>query len=149
MSQKHNQRGAVVVSTGHHTHGLIELLAAPVRDQIELIYYPHPYQIETESGYDLVIVLSLDDLRNVIKFYDVKRCALPLIVHVDSPEVLHDMRHDILFPGVRVLKIPQVGLDAEPGVTLEVNLFAQVLDLLQNNREEERCTSQHNQESGR
>lgn len=132
MSPKRKQRGAVIVATEHHTHGLIELLATPVRDKLELVYYPHPYQIEAERGYDFVIVLSLDDLRNVIKFYDVKRFELPLIVHVDSPDRLQTIRHDLLFPGVHVLRIPQIGLDAEPGVTLEVNLFAKVLDLLQN-----------------
>jgi hypothetical protein len=45
---------------------------------------------------------------------------------------MNAIRHHALFPGVRVLPIPQVGLDAEPGVTLEVNLFAKVLDLLKN-----------------
>ncbi len=131
MTDKRKQRGGVIVSTHQHTHGLIELLAAPVREKIELVYYPHPYQIEAEHAYDFIIVLSLDDLRSVIKFYDVKRLPLPLIVHVDTPDALQHIRHNILFPGVRVLRIPQVGLDSEPGVTLEVNLFAKVLDMLQ------------------
>jgi hypothetical protein len=128
MTQR-RQRGAVIVTSGHHTHGLIELLANPVRDRIDLAYYSHPYEIETELNYDFVIVLSLDDLRSVIKFYDAKRLLLPVIVHVDSPETLSTIRHDRLFPGVRILPIPQVGLDAEPHITLEINLFAQVLEL--------------------
>jgi hypothetical protein len=75
-------------------------------------------------------VFSLDDLRSVIKFYDTKRCTLPLLVHVDSPDHLRGLQHDKLFPNVRILGIPQTPLDDEPGVTLEINLFARVLDLL-------------------
>ncbi len=130
MAENKKWRGAVVISDQRHSRGLIELLAAPVREQVDLNYYDHPYGIESDEAYDFVVAFSLDDLRSVIKFYDTKRCSLPLLVHVDSPDRLRGLQHDKLFPGIRILGIPQTPLDDEPGVTLEINLFARVLDML-------------------
>lgn len=130
MTEQQKRRGGVIVAPDHHTHGLIGLLATPVRDQLDLMFYHHPYQIDLDRRHDFIIVLSLHDLRTVIKFYDAKRCDLPLIVHIDSPEVIESTRYEILFPGVNIHPVGQAGLDVEPGVTLEVNTFAQILDLL-------------------
>jgi hypothetical protein len=130
MDETRKWRGGVVISDDRHSHGLIELLAAPVRDRIDLVYYDHPYNIETDPAFDFVIVFSLDNVRGVIKLYDSKRCSLPLLVHVDSPVVIRGLRHDRLYPGVRILPIPQAPLSDEPGVTLEINMFAQILELL-------------------
>jgi hypothetical protein len=123
-------RGGVVISDERHSRGLIELLAAPLRERIDLTYYGHPYGIETDPPFDFVIVFSLDDMRSVIKLYDSRRRALPLLVHVDSPANLQGLQHSRLFPGVRILAIPQALLSDEPGVTLEINLFARIFDLL-------------------
>ncbi len=128
--QKKKWRGGVVISDERHSRGLIELLAAPVRERIDLTYYDHPYGIETDPPYDFVVVFSLDNVRSVIKFYDSKRSPLPLLVHVDSPDNIRGIQHDRLFPGVRILAIPQTPLDDEPGVTLEINLFARIIELL-------------------
>jgi hypothetical protein len=130
MELSRKWRGSVVISDERHSRGLIELLAAPVRERIDLTYYDHPYGIETDPPYDFVIVFSLDNMRSVIKLYDSKRRALPLLVHVDSPANLQGLQHSRLFPGVRILAIPQAPLSDEPGVTLEINLFARILDLL-------------------
>jgi hypothetical protein len=130
MNETRKWRGGVVVSDDRHSHGLIELLAAPVRERIDLTYYDHPYSIETDPAFDFVVVFSLDHVRGVIKLYDSKRCPLPLLVHVDSPANLQGLKHDLLFPGVRILTIPQAPFSDEPGVTLEINMFARILDLL-------------------
>jgi hypothetical protein len=131
MTENKKWRGGVVISDERHSRGLIELLAAPVREQIDLVYYDHAYKIElADTSYDFVVVFSLDDLRHVIKFYDMKRVTLPLLVHVDNPDSLRGLQHDRLFPGVRILGIPQAPLDTEPGATLEINLFARIIDLL-------------------
>jgi hypothetical protein len=130
MELSRKWRGSVVISDERHSRGLIELLAAPVRERIDLTYYDHPYGIETDPPYDFVIVFSLDNMRSVIKLYDSKRRALPLLVHVDSPANLQGLQHSRLFPGVRILAIPQAPLSDEPGVTLEINLFARIFDLL-------------------
>jgi hypothetical protein len=130
MALTQKWRGGVVISDERHSRGLIELLAAPVRERINLTYYDHPYSIETDPAYDFVVVFSLDNVRSVIKLYDSKRRILPLLVHVDSPGNLQGLQHHRLFPGVRILAIPQVPLSDEPGVTLEINLFARILDLL-------------------
>lgn len=129
-------RGAVIVSDQRHSHGLIELLAAPVREQMNLNYYEHPYGIEIEENHDFVVVFSLEPLRGVIRFYDTRRCPVPLLVHVDSPDNLRGLQHDILFPGLRVLAIPQALFNDEPGVTLEINLFARVIELLRGPQDE-------------
>ena len=123
-------RGCVVISDERHSRGLIELLAAPVRERIDLTYYNHPYGIETDPPFDFVVVFSLDNLRSVIKLYDSKRRPVPLLVHVDNPANLYGLQHTRLFPGLRILAIPQATLSDEPGVTLEINLFARILDLL-------------------
>lgn len=131
MSENKKWRGGVVISNDRHSRGLIELLAAPVREQIDLAYYDHAYQVELENvQYDFIVAFSLDDLRSVIRFYDMKRQSLPLLVHVGSPDEMRGLQHDKLFPGLRILGIPQAPLDAEPGATLEINLFARVIDLL-------------------
>jgi hypothetical protein len=131
MTENRKWRGGVVISDERHSRGLIELLAAPVREQMDLAYYDHAYKIElNDSRYDFVVVFSLEDLRNVIRYYDMKRTALPLLVHVDSPDYLRGLRHDKLFPSVRVLEIPQAPLSTEPDATLEINLFARIIDLL-------------------
>jgi hypothetical protein len=132
MSENKKRVGGVILSEGHHTHGLIELLAFHVRDRVEIVYYPHPYQIETERPHDFIVVLSLEDLRNVVKFYDAKRWDVPLIAHIDDPARLRDVRHDLLFPGIQVVAIPQANISTEPGVTLEVSMFARILDVLDN-----------------
>jgi hypothetical protein len=130
MAETKKLQGGVIVADGHHTHGLIEMLAFHVRDRVEIAYYPHPYQIDLDHPHDFIVVLSLDDLRNVVKFYDAKRQDLPLIAHIDDPATLRRIRHDALFPGVKVVPIPQANLNAEPGVTLEVSMFANILNLL-------------------
>jgi aromatic ring-cleaving dioxygenase len=130
MAENKKWRGGVVISDERHSRGLIELLAAPVREQIDLTYYSHPYNVEIDPPHDFIVIFSLDDLRSVIRFYDTKRSTLPLLVHVASPDDLRDLHHDKLFPGVRILGIPQAPLDAEPGVTLEINLFARIIDML-------------------
>jgi hypothetical protein len=130
MEDTRKWRGGVVVSDDRHSRGLIELLAAPVRDQIELTYYDHPYGIETDPAFDFVIVFSLDNVRSVIKLYDSKRSLLPLLVHVDSPINIRGLEHARLFPGVQILAIPQALLSDEPGVTLEITLFERIFDLL-------------------
>jgi hypothetical protein len=130
MTEQRKRRGGVIIAPDHHTYGLIGLLATPVRDQLDLVFYHHPYQIDLDTPHDFIIVLSLNDLRTVIKFYDAKRLDLPLIVHIDAPEVVECTRYAILFPGVNIHPVAQVALDAEPGVTLQVNTFAQILDLL-------------------
>jgi hypothetical protein len=130
MNETRKWRGGVVISDERHSRGLIELLAAPVRERIELVYYNHPYGIETDPAFDFVVVFSLENVRGVIRLYDSRRCTLPLLVHVDSPTRLQGLDHGRLFPGVRILAIPQAPLTDEPGVTLEINMFARVLDLL-------------------
>jgi hypothetical protein len=130
MTDNAKWRGGVVVAGERHGRGLVELLAAPVREQMDLNYYDHPYGIELENAHDFVVVFSLDDLRSVIKLYDTKRSTLPLLVHVDSPDNLRGLKHDVLFPGIRILGIPQAPLDDEPGVTLELNVFARIIELL-------------------
>jgi hypothetical protein len=135
MDETRKWRGGVVVADDRHSHGLIELLAAPVRERIDLTYYDHPYGIETDLVFDFVIVFSLDNVRNVIKLYDSKRAPLPLLVHVDSPINIRGLQHDRLFPGVPILAIPQTPLRDEPGVTLEINLFARIFELLRDQGE--------------
>lgn len=130
MPKQAKWRGGVIIPPDHHTYGLIGLLTAPIRDQLELVYYHHAFQIDVEVYHDFVIVLSLEDLRTVIKHYDARRLNLPLIVHIDRPEIVQNLRYNVMFPGVLIHPVPQPALDAEHGVTLEVNSFVQIAEML-------------------
>jgi hypothetical protein len=130
MSDQKKPRGGVITSEAHHMHGVVQLLTFHLRNRLELVYYPHPNDIEVAEDYDFVIALSLDDLRAVIKHYDAKQHPVPLLLHIDEPETLHDLDYTRLFPRIEVAPIAQANLDAQPGVTLQLGLFSQIIERL-------------------
>jgi hypothetical protein len=128
MTQDRKPRGGVLTSGQDNNRGLIELLTFHLRERLELVYYDHANEIDTSVRHDFIVVFSLADLEAVVKFFDAKRQLIPLLVHIDEPEVLSGIRHDLLFPGIKILSTPQADLDSEPDVTLELSLFSQIVD---------------------
>ncbi|MBN1680747.1 MAG: hypothetical protein JW966_10670 [Anaerolineae bacterium] len=130
MSEERKLSGGVITSEDQHTHGVMELLTAPVRHRIVLAYYTHPNEIETDHGHDFIAVFSCKDLESVIKTFDARRLPLPLMVHVDDPFVLNRLRYDLLFPGVDVMLLGQARLSGVPDVTLELDLYDKLMQRL-------------------
>jgi hypothetical protein len=127
MAEDYNLSGGVIVPDNNSGRGIIHLLTHRMRRHVELVYYPHAYDIDLDRTHDFILLLSLDDLQRVIRFYDQKRRNLPLVIHVDTPDALIDIDHARLFPGVDVLPVAQAPLGATPDTTLELNLLAKII----------------------
>ncbi|NLF77291.1 MAG: hypothetical protein GX573_16465 [Chloroflexi bacterium] len=124
-------RGGVLLAADRDSHSIIALLTFHVREALDLVYYQHPSEINVENRYDFLVALSSDDLAALVHYYQMRAHALPLLVHIDQPEVLYQVQHEALFPGVEVLRIPQANLSQEPDVTLELRLLDKIIDRLQ------------------
>lgn len=130
MASKRKVRGGVVLSENPDAQGVIELLTHQVRDRLDLLYYLHPYDISLDEVHDCIMVLSLEDLKQVIRFYDGKRRPLPLLIHINDPDLLFATNHATLFPGVNIALVPQASLGAAPDVTLELTRFKRIIERL-------------------
>ena len=120
--------GGAVLSNGDRAYGMMELLTFHVRDRLDLVYYPHPYDIDVYASHDFIMVFSLKELREVVKFYTTHRQPIPLLVHVDALDVLHVMRHEYLFPGLKVLPIPRTLFgNGDPDVTLNLSVVNRII----------------------
>jgi hypothetical protein len=128
MSEKY--KGGVIVPNQRGAHGLMQLLMFHNREQIDLVYYSHPYDIEVEVGFHFLIVLSAESFERTVKFYDAKQKELPLLVHIDTPGALENYDHGRVYPGVEVMTIRQAAFDGNPDVTLELNLFPKIVKRL-------------------
>jgi hypothetical protein len=127
MFQSEKLRGGVVVPTEEGVHGVVQLLTFHGKEQLDLVYYSHPYDIEAEEDYDFLIVLNVEHFKDVVKFYDIKRADLPLIVHIDTPQALATFDPRRAFPGVPVLPVHRASLANDaPDVTLELNLVGKI-----------------------
>jgi hypothetical protein len=123
--------GGAVLSRTDRVFRMLELLMFHVRDRLDLAYYPHAYDIGSDFGHDFIMVFSLKSLREVVEFYTSSRQPIPLLVHVNSPEELQSVRHQRLFPGVRILPIPQALFGAgDPDVTLDLSVVDNILESL-------------------
>jgi hypothetical protein len=122
--------GGVIISYEQHTHGVVELLTYHMRNRIGLTYYNHPYEIECEKQHDFLIVLTVRDLEGVIKAYRMRREPIPLIVHIDRPEVIADLDYTAYFPRVEIVPIQQAELGSGED-TLKIYLFREIIDHLE------------------
>jgi hypothetical protein len=119
--------GAAVLSSNEKARGIMDLLIYHVRNRLNLVYYPHPDDIDIYAPHDFIMVFSLKSLREVVRFYASKRQPMPLLVHVNSPEELQSVRHQRLFPDIRILPIPQALFGAgDPDVTLDLSLLDRI-----------------------
>ena len=123
--------GGVIVDSGRHTHGIVELLTYHLRGRVTLQFYYHPYEIEVNLPLAFVIVLSFEALEGVIRAYEARGLTVPLILHIDQPEVLEQMDYARQFPGIEIVAIEQANLDGGPDVTLKIGLFRQVIEELE------------------
>lgn len=109
---------------------IIALLSQSVRDRFTLTYYDHPRAIDLERRHDFLMVLSIGDLEATVRrFAGPPQQPLPLLVHIDTPEILRQVDYAAFFPGVEIIAIEQAELTAEPDVTLRLELFRHVIEL--------------------
>ncbi len=128
MTQQTRLRGAIVIPLDDGVHGVAQLLTYHERRLVDLDYYSHPYDVNVDKAYDFVLVLTVPTFEMVIKFYDAKRRDLPLVVHVDTPEMLDYFDHARAYPGINVLAVPRATLDYhDPDVTLELHLVSKIM----------------------
>ncbi|MBN1200404.1 MAG: hypothetical protein JXJ20_00985 [Anaerolineae bacterium] len=130
MRTSGKMHGGAIHSGNQNTFGIVELLTHHYQNQLELVYYTHPKEIEVEAQHEFIIVLSLHDLEQVIRHYDDKRCPLPLIVHINEPDVMQNINHRRMFPGVEIMPVEQANLANDPDITLELSLLAKIMDRL-------------------
>ena len=123
--------GGVIVDFRRHSHGIVELLTYHLRKRVALQYYQHPYEIEVDLPHAFMIVLSFDALEGVVRAYEARGLIVPLILHIDAPEVFDQIDYDRQFPGVEVVPVEQANLDGGPDVTLKIGLFRQVIEELE------------------
>lgn len=126
MSARPLLRGTVITSYEKRSHGVIELLAVRLRDRIALTYCQHPNELDPRTPARFIIVFSVADLANVIRVYDAYGEPLPLIIHIDSPEIIAQCNHAELFPGVDIAPITQAALH-DKKTTLKIILFEDII----------------------
>ena len=131
MANHFSLHGGVIVPDDPGARGIIQLLTHKMRNRVALAYYPHAYDIDLGDPHDFMIVLSLADFERVVRFYDLKRERIPLMVHIDTPDELITIDYARLYPGIDVLPVPQAPLGAAPDTTLELNLFGKILKRLE------------------
>jgi hypothetical protein len=122
--------GGVIVSYERHTHGVVELLAYRIRNRFELSYYNHPNEIDGHRRHDFVIVLSQRDLEGVVKAFRARSEPVPLIIHIDRPDIVRRINYAVQFPRVEIITIPQSDL-GDPTDTLKVTLFQDIIEHLE------------------
>jgi hypothetical protein len=131
MSDRTKLHGGVIISYERHSHGVVELLTARLRNRIGLTHYTHAYEIDLAHPHDFMIVLSLRDLKEVVRFFYLKDRPTPLIVHIDTPDVLSQIDYAAQFPHVDVAPVEQANISADPDVTLKLNLFKTIIEHLE------------------
>jgi hypothetical protein len=117
-------RGGVIVS---EDQAVVEVLSRQLHDRLQLIYYTHPNDIVLDDAQEFFIVLSPEDMVDVIKFYHSKRLPIPPIIHINEPRILQSFDHELLFPDVKIIPIPQARLSAGADVTLQLGLFTDIM----------------------
>jgi hypothetical protein len=119
-------RGGVLASEHYDAFGIAELLTAHLRRTVDLVHYTWPPDIDTHARHDFLMVFSLAELQAVIKVFDYQRREVPLLVHIDEPATLQVIDHRSLFPGVRVLAVPQARLEDDPDITLDLDILGKI-----------------------
>ncbi len=127
-TEKARVHGGVIISYDRRSHGVVELLTAHLRGRIDLMHYVHPNEIK--EPLDFIIVLSLADLENVVKTYQARKEPVPIILHIDSPDVQQGLDYAALFPYVEIVPIAQGNL-AVRDTTLRITLFQEVIEFLE------------------
>jgi hypothetical protein len=122
--------GAVIISYEKRSHGVVELLAARLRHRIALTYCDHPHELDARNGFRFIIVFSIDDLAGVVKVYHLRDEPMPLIIHIDDPETIHQCDYVELFPYVEVAPVAQAGLQ-DKSTTLKIILFERIIGFLE------------------
>ncbi len=129
MTDKKTLQGGVIVSPEQHTHAVIQLLTYQLQRRMQLSYYSHPNEIE--GPHNFLIVLSAADLEGAIKVFRTRQQTVPFIIHIDEPEKLDRINYATLFPGVEIAAIPHVPPGRGQDVTLRLDLFRTVIELLE------------------
>lgn len=128
MASSPKLQGGVIISFEKRSHGVVGLLAAKLRDRIELEHYNHPHEIDLKR-HQFIIVFNLDDLAHVITTYQAKQVSPPLIIHLDSSEIVREFDYAARFPYVEIAPIEQADLSS-PDTTLRIDLFQRIIEFL-------------------
>ena len=64
----------------------------------------------------------MPDLAGVVKAYHAREEWVPLIIHIDDPDVIRQCDYMRLFPYVEIAPVAQAGLH-DKSTTLKINLF--------------------------
>ncbi|MBN1680748.1 MAG: hypothetical protein JW966_10675 [Anaerolineae bacterium] len=132
MTQPHHKLyGGVIIAYERHSHALVELLTYRLRDRLTMTHYVHPTEIDFHKPHHFFIVMSARDLSQLVNFYDRKSYPLPLIVHIDVPEVFEQTDYAHQFPGVEIVTISQAMLTENPEDTLKITLFREIIEHLE------------------
>ncbi|NDJ78528.1 MAG: hypothetical protein GYB65_19940 [Chloroflexi bacterium] len=122
--------GGVIISYEQHSHAVMELLTYRLRNRVALTHYPHPNSIELHRNHHFIIVLSIDDLVDVVKFYQTLEHTPPLLVHIDTPDVVQQIDYAAEFPEVDIVALEQARL-TDKDVTLKISLFREIIEHLE------------------
>jgi hypothetical protein len=131
MSSRRKLRGGVIAAEDRHHQGVIELLSYRLRERLQLIYYTHPHDIVLEDTLDFFVVQSPEDLVEVVKFFHCKRLPIPPILHINDPHTLQNFDHELLFPNVNIIYIPQARLSSNADITLQAGIFTTIMKQLE------------------
>jgi hypothetical protein len=122
----HKVSGCVIISDEKRSYGVVELLAQRVRSCIELTHYAHPHEIDLRR-HRFVIVFSLRDLALVIKTFVIKAVPVPLLIHIDAPDIISQTDYAVRFPDIAIAPIEQANLTDKEG-TLKIALFQEIIE---------------------
>lgn len=130
MTHQYRLHGAVIISYEKRSHGVVELLAARLRNRIALTYFGHPHELDIRKRFRFVIVFSVPDLAGVVRVYQTRDEPVPIIIHIDDPETIQATDYVTLFPYVEIAPVAQAGLH-DKSSTLKITLFERIIAFLE------------------
>lgn len=132
MHTQQKLQGAVILPYDKpHAHEVIELLTLRLRDRFDPVFYTHAGEIDSSRHHDFIIVLSRKSLEGAVQVMRAKKLPMPLVIHIDEPDVVQAINYATLFPGIEVAAIEQANFSGDPDITLKIMLFKEIIERLE------------------
>jgi hypothetical protein len=132
MTDPHKLHGAVIIPYDKpYAHEVVELLTLRLRDRFEPVFYTHATELGSTSHPDFIMVLSRKSLEHIIEVHRSREQPVPLVIYIDSPEVINAINYDALFPDVEIVAIEQADFSGDPDVTLKIMVFKEIIETLE------------------
>jgi hypothetical protein len=122
-------QGAIVLSDDD-VRAIVSLLTSTMIDRARYIHYSWVNEINTENGFDFIIVANVEHISMLRKHYAGHSRPVPPIVHFVRRQQLEELNYAADFPGLTIYPIEYSVLD-DSDSTLKYDSFFQAIQALE------------------